>query len=165
MLGDHPLPIVVYLDDIAMYGDTQEQVLEDTLEAIKWLAAAGFMLNLHKSQLVQAAAQVLGHLWTLGGFWAPNVTKLTALLEKLDGELAWANWVFLYGLLNFYREVCPSLCTELVELLCQLLGQDAQPWMAAAGECVCEVVQCVITALPLAQCRPFGRAIDGDQSI
>ena len=43
---DRPLPVVVYLDDIAMYGDTQEQVLEDTLEAVKQLTAAGFMLNL-----------------------------------------------------------------------------------------------------------------------
>ena len=67
---DRPLPVVVYLDNIAMCGDTQKQVLEDTLKAVKRLAAAGFMLNLHKSQLVQAAAQVLGHLWTSGGFWA-----------------------------------------------------------------------------------------------
>ena len=51
-----PLPIVVYLDDIAMYRDTQEEVLEDMLEAVKQLAAAGFMLSLHKSQLVQAVA-------------------------------------------------------------------------------------------------------------
>ena len=53
---DRPLPVVVYLDDIAVYGDTQEEVLEDTLEAVKRLAAASFMLNLRKSQLVQAAA-------------------------------------------------------------------------------------------------------------
>ena len=52
MPHDHPLPIVVYLDDIAMYGDTQEQVLEDMLEAIKRLTAARFVTNLHKSQLV-----------------------------------------------------------------------------------------------------------------
>ena len=56
MLGGCPLPVIIYLDDIAMYGDTQEQVLEDMLEAIKWLATAGFMLNLHKSQLFQAPA-------------------------------------------------------------------------------------------------------------
>ena len=53
-LGTHTLPVVVYLDDIAMYGDTQEQVLEDTLETIKQLTIAGFMLNLHRIQLVQA---------------------------------------------------------------------------------------------------------------
>ena len=98
------LPIVVYLDNIAMYRDTQEEVLEDMLEAVKQLTVAGFIFNLHKSQLVQAAAQVLGHLWTSGSFWAPNITKLTALMKKSDGELAQFNWASLYGLLNFYRE-------------------------------------------------------------
>ena len=43
------MPVVVYLDNIAMYRDTQEKVLEDLLKAIKWLAAARFMLNLHKN--------------------------------------------------------------------------------------------------------------------
>ena len=47
MLGDCLLPIVVYLDNIAMYRDTQKQVLEATLETIKWLATEGFILNLH----------------------------------------------------------------------------------------------------------------------
>ena len=55
-LGNHPLSVVIYLDDIAVYGDTQKQMLEDMLEAIKQLATSGFMLNLHKNQLVQAAA-------------------------------------------------------------------------------------------------------------
>ena len=109
-----------------MYGDTQEQVLEGTLEPVKRLAAAGFMLNLHKSQLVQATAQVLGHLWTSGGFRAPNITKLAALIEKTDGELARFNRASLYGLLNFYREYVPAF-TNLVEPLRQLLGQDTHP--------------------------------------
>ena len=56
MPGDYPLPIVVYLDDIAIYKDTYEEVLEDTLVAIKWLAIASFMYNLCKNQLVQAVA-------------------------------------------------------------------------------------------------------------
>ena len=91
-------------------------MLEDTIEAVKWLARAGFMLNLHKSQLVQATAQVLRHLCTSGSFWVPNITKLTALMEKLDGELPQFNWASLYGLLNFYREYVPAFA-EFVELL------------------------------------------------
>ena len=86
--GSHPLSIVIYLDDIAMYGDSKEQVLQDTLEAIKQLYSANFMLKLHMSQLVYATAQDFGHLWTLGGFWVPNVTNFTALMEKVDGKLA-----------------------------------------------------------------------------
>ena len=86
------------------------------LEAVRRLAATSFMLNLHKNQLVQAAAQVLGHLWTSGSFWAPNVTKLAALIEKMDGELARFNWASLYGLLNFYREYIPA-SAKLVEPL------------------------------------------------
>ena len=113
------------------------------LEAVKQLTATGFMLNLCKIQLVQAAAQVLGHLWTSGGFWAPNITKLAALIEKMDGELAQFNRASLYGLLNFYREYVPAFA-ELIEPLRQLLGQDAHLWMPEARECIREVVQHVI---------------------
>ena len=101
------------------------------------------MLNLRKSQMVQAAAQVLGHLWTSGSFWAPNVTKLATLIKKIDGELAQANRASLYGLLNFYREYVPAFA-ELVKSLCQLLGQDAHPWTPEAGECIREVARRVI---------------------
>ena len=68
-------------------------------------------------------------------------------MEKLDGELAWFNWASLYGLLNFYREYVPAFA-ELVKLLYQLLGQDAQLWMTAAGECIREVVQHIVTVIP-----------------
>ena len=45
-------------------------------------------------------------------------------MEMLDGELTQLNWASLYGLLNLYREYVLGFA-ELVELLCQLLGQDA----------------------------------------
>ena len=54
----------------------------------------------------------------------PNVTKHAALLEKSDGELAWANQTSLYGLLKLYREYVLAFI-KLIEVLCQLLGQDA----------------------------------------
>ena len=62
------------------------------------------MLNMYKSQLVQAMVQVLRHKWSLGGFWAPNVIKLAILMEKLDGQLAWVNWASLDVLLNIKKE-------------------------------------------------------------
>ena len=49
---DHTLPVVVYIDDITVYGDMIQQVLEDTAEAMNWLASSEFMINLKKSHLV-----------------------------------------------------------------------------------------------------------------
>ena len=76
----------------------------------------------------------------------PNVTKLAALIEKMDSKLALANRASLYGLLNFYREYVPAF-TELVEPLHQLLGQDTRLWTPEAGECIREVARHVIKVL------------------
>ena len=57
------------------------------MEAIRCLTEAGFMINLKKSHLVEDSAKVLGHFWLMGGFWAPNVEKLRALVTKTDEEL------------------------------------------------------------------------------
>ena len=55
--------------------------------------------------------------------------------------------------------------TELVKPLCQLLGQDAQLWMLATGECVCEVVQCIVTALCWLNADLLAKLSYGNHSI
>ena len=97
------------------------------MEAIRRLTKAGFMINLKKSHLVEDSAKVLGHFWSAGSLWAPNVEKLYALVAKSDEELGKMSRPSLYGLLNFYREYVPAFA-ELVEPLRRLLRQDARPW-------------------------------------
>ena len=70
--------MVVYIDNIAVYGDDQTQVLDDTLEVMKLLADAGFMINLKKIQLVESTAKVLGHQWSQGGYWVLCTDKIEA---------------------------------------------------------------------------------------
>jgi len=96
-------------------------VLEDTLEVVRRLTTAGFMINLGKSQLVESSAKVLGHQWTSGGYWSPTTTKIEALQEMSSREMARMNRSSLYGLLNFYREYVPTF-SELTEPLRCLLG-------------------------------------------
>ena len=62
-LGGEELPELVYLDNIAAFGDSVEEVLRVISEAMKRLARAGFMINLRKIHLVQTKAKVLGHNW------------------------------------------------------------------------------------------------------
>ncbi len=77
--GDRRLPVVVYLDDIAVFGDDQNQVMVDTLAVLERLAGAGFMINLKKSQIMESAANVLGHHWYQGGYCSPCTDKIKAL--------------------------------------------------------------------------------------
>ena len=74
------------------------------MEAIRRLTGAGFMINLKKSHLVEDSAKVLRHYWSRGGFWAPNVEKLQALITKTNKELGRMLRLLLYRLLNFYQE-------------------------------------------------------------
>ena len=112
--GEEELPVLVYLDDIAVFGDSVEEVLRVTSEAMKRLARAGFMINLRKSHLVQTKAKVLGHNWQSGGFWTPVTTKLEALMTKTHDEMSTINRASLCGLLNFYRDYVPRFA-ELTE--------------------------------------------------
>lgn len=84
---------------------------------------------------MESAAKVLGHLWTSGGFWAPNTGKLEAIQDLSSHDMAKMNRASLYGLLNFYREYVPTFA-EMTEPLRQLLGQDARPWTEAAERAV-----------------------------
>lgn len=79
------------------------------------------MINLKKSQLVESAAKVLGHQWTTGGFWAPNIGKLEAIEAMTPKDMSKVNRASMYGLLNFYREYVPTFA-EMTEPLRQLLG-------------------------------------------
>ncbi len=71
--------MVVYLDDIAVFGDDQDQVMMDTVAVLERLARAGFMINLKKSQIVESTTKVLGHQWFQGGYWSPCTVKIEAL--------------------------------------------------------------------------------------
>ena len=70
---------------------------------------------------MEKSAKVLGHQWTSGGFWAPCVSKVEALLGRSPKEFARMSRSSLYGLLNFYREYVPTFA-EMTEPLRALLG-------------------------------------------
>ena len=118
---DETLPAVVYLDDIAIYGDSVDEVLDATAKVIHRLTDAGFMINLKKCHLVETYTKILGHMWSSGGYWTPITTKLEALMTKTHEELSQANRASLYGLLNFYRDYVPHFA-EMTEPIRQTLA-------------------------------------------
>lgn len=59
--GTDHLPLMIYLDDVIIYGDDLGQLLSNAEVVMKRLAAAGFMLNLRKSHFCVKSTKVLGH--------------------------------------------------------------------------------------------------------
>ena len=137
------LPCVIYLDDIAIFGDTKEEVLTYTAEAMKRLAEAGFMINLKKSTLCGQEQRILGHHWYSGGYWTPEPKKLESLMKMSDEQLQKCNRASLYGLLNFYREYVPNFA-EITEPIRELLGSDSKPWTNKATEAVKMTLQKIL---------------------
>ena len=54
--------VVVYLDDIVIYGTQALQVWAETLIVLKRLTDAGFMINVKKCKFLVSQMKMLGHV-------------------------------------------------------------------------------------------------------
>ena len=59
--GTDHLLLMIYLDDVIIFGDDMDELLSNTLKVMKRLANAGFMLNLRKSHFGVTKVKILGH--------------------------------------------------------------------------------------------------------
>ena len=61
--GKDKLPCSIYIDDITLYGDDLDDLLETSWLVIERLTNAGFMMNLRKSKFGVMEGVILGHNW------------------------------------------------------------------------------------------------------
>ena len=52
--------ILVYIDDILVAGDDPREVWERTMDVLRALAKAGFMINIRKSKFCEPATKIVG---------------------------------------------------------------------------------------------------------
>ena len=80
------LPVAILLDDITITeADLQESI--DGAADIR-LCQAGAMVGLYKGVIGAEEAEFMGEQWTSGGYFRPNLGKVTALLREGDEYLA-----------------------------------------------------------------------------
>ena len=82
--GKEKLPCSIYIDDITLFGDDLDELLENSRLVIERLTVAGFMMNLRKSKFGVTEGVILGHQWQSGGYFTPVGTKLEELMGKSD---------------------------------------------------------------------------------
>ena len=74
--------VVVYLDDICVYGNDPEVVWEHCLIVMNRLAQSGFMINIKKSHFLVSSIKLLGFK-VEKGILKPNFVTLEARLESI----------------------------------------------------------------------------------
>ena len=73
--------MVIYLDDIIIYGVDPQVVWRETKEVIQCLSAAGFMINITKSKFLVSSLKMLGFL-VGGNVMKPNYIRLEAVVRS-----------------------------------------------------------------------------------
>ena len=98
--------VLVYLDDILIYAETPEQLLDILNEVLKRLAAAGLKCKPSKCSLFSKQVNYLGHIVSKEGI-NPEPSKLEKIKLWPKPEKGKGLASFL-GLCNYYRELIPS---------------------------------------------------------
>jgi hypothetical protein len=101
--------VLVYLDDVLIYGPTPESLLSSLREVLLALSKAGLKCKMSKCELFIKSIQYLGHVVSADGI-RPDQVKLDRIREwpkpTTGSELA----SFL-GLCNYYRDLVPSFAS------------------------------------------------------
>ena len=82
-LGD--VLLVVYLDDICLYGSDPAKVWSECVLTMERLAKAGFMINIKKSKFLVGSLKLLGFK-VEKGILKPNFVTLETKLESISNK-------------------------------------------------------------------------------
>ena len=120
--------VLVYLDDILIYAETPEQLLDILSEVLKRLAAAGLKCKPSKCSLFTKQVNYLGHIVSKEGI-NPEPAKLEKIKQWPKPEKGKGLASFL-GLCNYYRELIPSFA-HISDPLYKASRQEFIEWTPA----------------------------------
>ncbi len=103
LLGQHYL---VYLDDVIVFGETQDELLSNLSLVLQRYQQAGLTLNPKKCVFLQDSLPFLGHIVSAEGL-ATDPEKVQAVIEWPTPTSGEETRSFL-GLAGYYRAVIPS---------------------------------------------------------
>lgn len=135
---------VVYMDDILVFGETQEIHDQRLKQVMETIAAAGLRLNKEKCKLSQPALDFLGQVVTKDGI-APNPERVKAI-TAMEPPQNVSELRRLLGMVNYLGRYLPNLSTVL-QPLNELLKSDRDwCWGPQQDRAFTEVKQLISSA-------------------
>ena len=99
--------VLVYLDDVLIYAETSEELLDKLSQVLKFFAKAGLKCKASKCSVFTQKVHYLGHIISKEGI-NPEPTKLEKISKWPKPEKGTGLASFL-GLCNYYRDLIPNL--------------------------------------------------------
>jgi len=115
--------VCVYIDDILVTGETEQEHLENLTAVLKRLKDAGMRLKKDKCKFLISEVEYLGHVINAQGL-KPSGSKITAITDAPVPSNVTELKSFL-GLVNYYGKFLPNLATQLCPLY-QLLNKKTR---------------------------------------
>ena len=98
--------VLVYLDDVLIYAETSEELLDKLSQVLKLLAKAGLKCKASKCSVFTQKVHYLGHIISKDGI-NPEPAKLEKISKWPKPEKGTGLASFL-GLCNYYRDFIPN---------------------------------------------------------
>ena len=115
--------VVVYIDDIVIYGDDCDEILVRLVAVFSRLKEKGLFIKLAKTELFKDNVKMLGHIVGLEGI-LPNPEKVQGIKEARPPKNKSELKSFL-GSVSFLRRFIPN-CSTLVAPMAQLLKKGVK---------------------------------------
>ena len=116
--------VVVYLDDILITGENDDEYLKNLSEVLSRMQQAGLRLKKDKCEFMSLSVVYLGHCIDAQGLH-PTRDKVAAIQQAPTPQNCTELYAYL-GLLNYYSKFMPNLSIELAPLY--KLLQKAETW-------------------------------------
>ena len=129
--------VCVYLDDILVMGDTEQEHLANLAQVLGRLQDAGMRLKREKCAFLLPSVAYLGHVISADGLHTSD-SKVEAIVDAPDPKNLTELCSFL-GMVNYYGKFLPNLATILGPLYKLLRRTSAWNWGPRQKKAYCHV--------------------------
>lgn len=139
--------MLVYIDDIAVSGQTPSKVWERTLVVIVRLHRAGFMINLNKCRFPSLTVEVVGHVVSRRTYMVGDKAVWKFLESQLPQSFHKVQVV--HSQMNYLRRFAPDIARVIGPIRALLCKDSKWVWDSACTEALQKVAMCVARRLKL----------------
>lgn len=138
--------VLVYIDDILIPAENEEQALQRLKQVLQRLREAGLTLNLEKCQFFQTSIEYLGKE-IMAGTVRPSHHKIDCVTKALPPKTVRQLRQFL-GLASYFRRFVPNFATK-VSPLYNLLKKDVDFDWSSDCQQAFQIIKDILTQRPV----------------